>query len=150
MVYFNQERAEVKRVAGYVLLAIAFVINIPLQAGIALYGLVYAIRAFIDGSILTGVIAISITAVFVAAAHFAVRLVLTPLNGLVASLLSKPDVEATCREQWEWQRRQAERGFLDTKRSILDAEVQHIEDSLGGIFSSDVTRSGQKRGRERG
>ena len=72
MVYFNQETVEVKRVAGYTLLVIAFVINIPLQAGIAIYGLVYAIRAFIDGNISTGIIAISIAAVCVVIAHFAV------------------------------------------------------------------------------
>jgi len=146
MVYFNQERAEVKRVAGYVLLAIAFVINIPLQAGIALYGLVYAIRAFIDGSILTGVIAVSITAVCVAIAHFAVRLVLTPLNGRAALLLSRTDVETPSRDQREWQRKQTEKGYFDRRRSVLDAEVQHIKESLGGISSSDVTRNRQERG----
>jgi len=39
----------VKRVAGYILLVIAFVVNIPLQVGISIYGLVYAIRAFLGG-----------------------------------------------------------------------------------------------------
>ncbi len=135
-----------KRVAGYILLVVAFVINIPLQAGIAVYGLVYAILAFIGGNMLTGIIAIPITAVCVAIAHFVVGPVLPPLNGLVAFLLSKTDVEANCREQREWQRRQAEKGYFDRRRSMLDAEVQHIKDSLGGISFSDLTRNGQKRG----
>jgi hypothetical protein len=146
MIYFNRERAEVKRAAGYILLVIAFLINIPLQVGISVYGLVYAVRAFIDGNILIGIVAIPITAVCVAIAHLAIGFVLTPLNGLVASLLSKPDVQTTCREQWEWQRKQAERGSFDGKRSILDADVQHIKDSLGGFSVSDLTGYGQKRG----
>jgi len=146
MVYFNSGRVEVKRVAGYILLVIAFLINIPLKAGIAVYGLVYAIRAFIDGSILTGVIAISIAAVCVAIAHFAVRLVSTPLKARAALLLSRTDVETTSRDQREWQRKQTEKGYFDTRRSVLDAEVQHIKESLGGISSSDVTRNRQERG----
>jgi hypothetical protein len=137
---------EVKGVAGYILLVIAFVINIPLQAGISVYGLVYAIRAFIDGNIYTGIIAISIAAVCVAIAHFAVRLVLTPLRARAALLLSRTDVETTHREQREWQRKQTEKGYFDRRRSILDAEVQHIKESLGGISNSDVTRNRQKRG----
>ena len=145
-VYFNQGMIEVKRVAGYILLVIAFLINIPVQAGIAVYGLVYAIRAFLDGNISTGTIAILLTAACVAIAHFAVRLVLTPLKGRAASLLSKTDVETTHFEQREWQRKQTERGYFDRRRSILDAEVDHIKDSLGGISSSDVTRNRQKRG----
>lgn len=119
-----------KRVAGYILLVVAFVINIPLQVGIAVYGLVYVIRAFMDGNVLIGIIAIPITAVCVAIAHFAVGLVLTPLDSLIAFLLDKTDVETTSREKWEWQRKQAEKGYLDRKRSILDAEVEHIKDSL--------------------
>jgi len=130
----------VKRVAGYILLVIAFVINIPLQAGIAIYGLVYAIRAFVDGRILMGTIAISIAAVCVVIAHFAVRLVLTPLRAGAALLLSKTDVETTHREQWEWRRKQTEKGYFDRRRSILDAEVQHIKESVG-IPGSDLTRN---------
>lgn len=119
-----------KRLAGYILSVIALVMDIPLQVGIAVYGLVYAIRAFIDGNILIGMIAIPITAVCVAIAHFVVGRVLTPLNGLIALLLSKPDVETTSREQWEWQRKQAEKGYLDRRRSINDADIEHIKDSL--------------------
>ena len=132
-----------KGVAGYILLVIAFVINIPLQAGISVYGLVYAIRAFIDGNIYTGIIAISIAAVCVAIAHFAVRLVLTPLRARAALLLSKTDVETAHREQWEWQRKQTEKGYFDRRRSILDAEVQHIKESVG-IPGSDLRRNRQK------
>ncbi len=146
MVYFNPEGVEVKRIAGYILLAITFVINIPLQAGIAVYGLVYAIRAFIGGNILTGLVAILIAAVCVAIAHFAVRIVLTPLNGRAALLLSGTDVETTSRDQREWRRKQTEKGYFDRRRSVLDAEVQHIKESLGGISSSDVTRNRQERG----
>ena len=135
-----------KRVAGYILLVIAFVINIPLQIGISVYGLIYVIRAFIEGSILVGIIAIPITAICVAIAHFLVGLILTPLNGLIASLLSKTDVETTSRDEREWQRRQAERGYRDRKRSIGDAEIEHIKDSLGVFPSSDLTRNRQKRG----
>ncbi len=83
-----------------------------------------------DGNILIGIIAIPITAVCVAIAHFAVGRVLTPLNSLIALLLSKPDVETTSREQWEWQRKQAEKGYLDRRRSINDADIEHIKDSL--------------------
>ncbi len=145
MVYFNQETVEVKRVAGYVLLVIAFVVNIPLQAGISVYGLAYAIRAFIDGNILTGTIAISIAAVCVAITHFAVRPVLTSLNGRAALLLSKTDVEPTSRDQREWERKQTEKGYFDRRRSILDAEAQHIKESLG-IPGDDLTRNRQQRG----
>ena len=145
MVYFNPERVEVKRVAGYVLLIVSFLINIPLQVGISIYGLVYTIRAFVDGDILTGMIAISVAAVCVAIARLAVGLMLTPLNDLSASLLSKTDIETTCREQWEWQRKQTEKGNTDKKRSILDADVQHIKDSLGGILVGDLARDGQRR-----
>lgn len=145
MVYFNPERLEVKRVAGYILLAIAFVINIPLKAGIAVYGLVYAIRTFIDGNILIGIVGILIAAVCVAIAHFAVRLVLTRLNDRAALLLSKTDVQTTSRDQREWQRKQAEKGYFDGKRSVLDAEAQHIKESLG-IGGIDLTRNRQKRG----
>ena len=133
-----------KRVAGYVLLVIAFVVNIPLQAGIAVYGLVYAIRAFVGGNILTGIVAILIAAVCVALAHFAVRLVLTPLNGRAALLLSRTDVETTSRDQWEWQRKQTEKGYFDRRRSVLDAEVQHIKESLG-VPGDDLTRNRQER-----
>jgi hypothetical protein len=136
----------VKRVAGYILLVIAFVINIPLQVGISAYGLVYVIRAFIDGSILRGIIAIAIAVVCVTIAHLAVGFVLTPLNGLIAFLLSETDAETTPRDEREWQRRQAEKGYFDGKRSILDAEVGHIKDSLGVFPSSDLTRNRQKRG----
>jgi len=59
-----------------------------------------------------------------------VGFLLTPLNGLIAFLLSKTDVEITSREHWEWQRKQTEKGYLDRKRSIGDAEVEHIKDSL--------------------
>jgi hypothetical protein len=143
-VYFNRERAEVKRVAGYILLVIAFAINIPLQAGIGVYGLVYVIRAFVDGNILTGIIAIPVTAVCVAIAHFVAGLVLTHLNGLVASLLGKTDVETTSRDQREWERKRVEKGYHDGKRSILDAEVRHVKDSLGGMSVSDLARNRQK------
>jgi len=145
-VYFNRERAEVKRVAGYILLVIAFLINIPLQAGIGVYGLVYVIRAFVDGNISTGIIAIPITAVCVAIAHFVAGRVLTHLNGLVASLLGKTDVETTSRDQREWERKRVEKGYHDGKRSILDTEVQHVKDSLGVFPSSGLTRNRQKRG----
>ena len=143
MVYCNQETVQVKRVAGYILLVIAFVVNIPLQAGIAILGLVYAIRAFVDGGILTGTIAISIAAVCVVIAHFAVRLVLMPLKGRAALLLSNTNGETAHREQWEWQRKQTEKGYFDGRRSILDAEVQHIKESVG-IPGSDLTRRRQK------
>jgi len=59
-----------------------------------------------------------------------VDLVWTPLNGLIAFLLSKTNIETTSLEQWEWQRKQAEKGYLDRKRSISDAEIEHIKDSL--------------------
>ena len=134
-----------KRVAGYILLVVSFLINIPLQVGISIYGLVYAIQAFVGGDILAGAIAISIAAVCVAIARLAVGLMLTPLNGLSASLLSKTDIETTCREQREWQRKQTEKGNTDRKRSILDADVQHIKDSLGGILVSDLARDGRRR-----
>jgi hypothetical protein len=136
---------EVKRVAGYVLLAIAFVVNIPLQVSISVYGLIYAIRAFVDSDILTAVVAILIAAVCVAIAHSGVSLVLKPLKSQAARLLSKTDVEATHRDQREWQRKQAEKGSPDRRRSILDAEVQHIRDSLGDISGSDLTGNRQKR-----
>jgi hypothetical protein len=120
----------VKRVAGYILLVIVFVINIPLQVGISAYGLVYVIRAFVDGNILIGIVAIPLTALCAAIAHLVAGLVLTPLNGLVASLLSKTDVGTTSRDEREWRRKQAERGYTDRKRSITDAETEHIKDSL--------------------
>jgi len=135
----------VKRVAGYILSVIAFVINIPLQVGISVYGLVYVIRAFMDGNILIGIIAIPITAVCVAIAHFVIGLALTPLNGLIAFLLSKTDVGTASRDEREWQRKQAEKGYSDRRRSILDAEAQHIKESLGS-GGDDPTRKRQKRG----
>ena len=135
-----------KRVVGYILLVIAFLINIPLQVGISVYGLVYVIRAFADRNILIGIIAVAVTAVCVAIAHLVVGLLLTPLKGRTAFLLSKTDVKTTSRDQREWQRRQAEKGYFDGKRSILDAEVDHIKDSLGAFPSSDLTRNRQKRG----
>ena len=134
------------RIAGYILLAIAFVLNIPLQIGISIYGLIYAIRAFIDGNILIGIIAILITAVCVVIAHFVVGLVAVPLNVTSAFLLGKTGVETTSHDEREWQRKQAEKGYFDGKRSILDAEVQHIKDSLGGISSSEHARNREKRG----
>ena len=134
------------RIAGSILLAIAFVLNIPLQIGISIYGLIYAIRAFIDGNILLGIIAILITAVCVVIAHFVVGLVAVPLNVTSAFLLGKTGVETTSRDEWEWQRKQTEKGYFDGKRSILDAEVQHIKDSLGGISSSEHARNREKRG----
>ena len=146
MVYFKQERVEVKRVAGYTLLVIAFLINIPLQAGIGVYGLVYVIRAFVDGNILTGIIAIVVTAVCVAIAHLVAGLVSTRLNGLVASLSGKADVETTSRDQREWERKRVEKGYHEGRRSLLDADAQHIKDSLGAFPSSDLTRNRQKRG----
>lgn len=87
-----------KRVAGYILLVIAFVINIPLQIGISVYGLIYVIRAFIDGSILTGIIAIPIAAICVGIAHLLAGLILAPLNILILVLLGKTDVESQERE----------------------------------------------------
>ena len=87
-----------KRVAGYILLVIAFVINIPLQIGISVYGLIYVIRAFIDGSILTGIIAIPIAAICVGIAHLLAGLILAPLNGLIMLLLGKVDIEPQERE----------------------------------------------------
>ena len=121
-----------RRVAGYILLVVAFTINIPLKVGISVYGLVYVVRAFVDGNILIGIIAIPITAVCLAVAHFVVGLVLTPLNSLVAFLLSKTDVETISRDEREWWRKQAERGCPDRRRSITDAETQHIKESLQG------------------
>ena len=135
-----------KRVAGYILLAITFLINIPLQASIGVYGLVYVIRAFVDGNILVGIIAIAVTAVCVAVAHFVADHVLTHLNGLVALLLGKADVEINSRDQREWERKRVEKGYRDGGRSILDAEVDHIKDSLGVFPSSDLARNRQKRG----
>ena len=70
------------------------------------------------------------------------------VNRLIAFLLSKTDAKTTSRDQREWQRKQAEEGNFDRERSLLDAEVQHIKDSLGGIFVSDLTRNGQRRGLE--
>lgn len=144
-VYFNRERAEVKRVAGYILLVTAFLINIPLKAGITAYGLVNAIRAFVDGNISTGIIAVAVTVICVAIAHFVVGRVLRPLNGLVSSLLGKTDVETISRDEREWRRKQAEKGYSEGKRSILDAEAQHIRDSLGDSSSTGPTTNRQKR-----
>ena len=134
-----------KRVAGYILLVTAFLINIPLKAGITAYGLVYAIRAFVDGNISTGIIAVAVTVICVAIAHFVVGLVLTHLNGIVASLLGRTDVETTSRDQREWERKRVEKGYHDGKRSLLDADAQHVKDSLGAFPSSDLTRNRQKR-----
>lgn len=145
VVYFNQERIEVRRVRGHTLLAIAFLINIPLQAGISVYGLVYAIRAFIDGGISAGILDIPVTIACVAIAHFAVGLVLAPLNDRAAFLLNRTDVETTGSEQAEWERRQIERGYVDRRRSLLDVEVQHIKDSIG-ISGDDLAGSRRRRG----
>jgi hypothetical protein len=142
----NPAYRKLKRVAGYILLTIAFVINIPLQIGISVYGLIYAIRAFIDGNILTAIIAILIAAVCMVVAHFVRGLVLMPLERRAACLLGKTDIETISRDEREWQRKQTEKGYFEGKRSILDAEVQHIKDSCGGIFSSDHARNRQKRG----
>ena len=127
-------------------MAIAFIINIPLQIGISVYGLIYAIRAFIDGSILTGIIALIIAAVCMVIVRFVGGLLLIPLEGEAASLLGKTDIETTCRDEREWQRKQTEKGYFDGKRSILDAEVQHIRDSSGDIVGTDHARNRQKRG----
>jgi hypothetical protein len=148
VVYFNQERVEVKRVAGYILRAIAFAINIPLQAGISVCGLVYAIRAFIDGDISAGILDIPLTVACVAIAHLAVGPVLTPLNGRAAYLLNRTDVETTRSEQSGWERKQAENGYVGRRRSLLDAEVQHIKDSIG-ISGDDLAGSRRKRGGDR-
>jgi hypothetical protein len=145
MVYFNPERVEVKRAAGHVLLVFAFLINIPLQAGIAVYGLVYVVRAFINGDVLIGILAIPLTAACVAIAHFAVGPALRLLNLRAVSLLSKTDVETTCPDQREWRRKQAEKGYFDRRRSILDAEAQHIKESLG-IPGDDLARNRRQRG----
>jgi hypothetical protein len=145
MVYFNPERVEVKRAAGHVLLVFAFLINIPLQAGIAVYGLVYAIRASVDGNTITGILAIPLAAACVAVAHFAVGPALRLLNSRAASLLGKVNVETTCPDQREWRRKQAEKGYFDRRRSILDAEAQHIKESLG-IPGDDLARNRRQRG----
>ena len=125
-----------KRVAGYILLVIAFVINIPLQIGISVYGLIYVIRAFIEGSILVGIIAIPITAICVAIAHFLVGLILTPLNGLIAFLLSKTDVETGSHAEWERQRKQAEKEYLDREQAKSQAESEHAKAQLRKIYVS--------------
>lgn len=125
-----------KRAAGHILLVVAFVINIPLQIGISVYGLVYVIRAFIDGSILIGIIAIPITAVCVAVAHFVVGLIFTPLNGLIALLLSKTDVETASRAEWERERKQAEKEYLDGEQAKSHAEIEHARAQLRKIYVS--------------
>jgi len=120
-----------KRVAGRILSVVAFLINIPLKVGIAIYGLVYVIGAFVAGNTVEGILGIPLLIACVAIAHFAGALVRTLLNDRIAVLLSNTDAGITSREQWEWERRQAERGYFDGRRSLLDAEVQHIKESLG-------------------
>ena len=129
-----------KRVAGHLLSGVAFVINIPLKVGIAVYGLAYVIGDFVEGNTITGILSIPLVVACVAIAHFAGALVLTPLNDRIALLLGNSDVEMTYREQWEWERKQGEKGYFEERRSVLDAEVQHIKESLG-VPGSEPSRT---------
>ena len=78
-----------KRAVGYFLLTIGFLINWPLQIGISIYGIYFIVRAFLDGSILIGIIALILTPFLVGITHFIVGLILLPLNGLGMVLIGK-------------------------------------------------------------
>jgi cytochrome c-type biogenesis protein CcmE len=133
----------VKRVASRILLVIAFVINIPLKVGIAIYGLVPIIGAFVAGDAIAGIFDIALVVACIAIVHFAGALVLTPLNDRIALLLGNTDVEMTCRDQREWERKQVGKGYFDGRRSVLDAEVQHIKESLG-VPGNEPARTRQR------
>jgi len=125
-----------KRIAGYILLAIGILINWPLQIAIGVYGIVYIVRAFMEGSILAGIIAIPVTGICVGIAHFLVNLVLAPLNILIATLLNKTITETASYEELEQQRKQAEREYLDREQVRTQAEFEHSKAQLQKIYIS--------------
>jgi len=61
---------------------------------------------------------------------------LTPLNGLIAFLLSKTDVETASHAEWERQRKQAEKEYLDREQAKSQAESEHAKAQLRKIYVS--------------
>jgi len=125
----------VKRIAGYILLVIGILINWPLQIGIAIYGIVYIIRAFMEGSILLGIIAILVMGICVAIVRFLVGLIVAPLNVLILFLLSKTITETASHEESEQERKQAINLVLHPE-DFGRAEIEYAKGQLRKIYVS--------------
>jgi len=68
------------------LIALGSVLGGIVYAGIAIYGIYYMVRAFIDGSILIGIITIPVTLLCIGIAHLIVGVISMPFIALLYKL----------------------------------------------------------------
>lgn len=78
-----------KKIVGYILVGLGFLILWPIRIGLPLFALGYIIFMFLNQGILAGLLSILIAGVVVGLIEFAIGLVTTPLAVLAAVLLEK-------------------------------------------------------------
>ncbi len=97
-----------KRLIGYLLLGLGFIMFWPLEVVIVLSGLAYIIRTFLDAGVVAGLISIPIVGVILGVISYVIFAIKFPLAALAAALLEKKrpqseyeEILETRRKEWE-------------------------------------------------
>jgi hypothetical protein len=117
-----------KRLFGYFLMGLGWLIFWPVQIGVAVYGIYYIVTAFINAGVIAGLISIPVTGICLAVFYLLVHVIATPYSALVSSLLG---TEKRQRELWERQRKEQEAEMLADEHLKGDSERRKALSKLG-------------------
>jgi len=117
-----------KRLFGYFLMGLGWLIFWPVQIGVAVYGIYYIVTAFINAGVKAGFVSILITGVCLTVFYILVHFSAIPYSVLVSSLLG---TEKRQRELWERQRKEQEAEMLANERLKGNSERRNALSKLG-------------------
>lgn len=118
-----------RRSLGYLLMGLGFLIFWPVQIGIALYGLFYVVKAFMDAGIVAGLISIPIAGVSLGIIYFIIHIVAIPYMSLTSLLLGKEKTTAVNQQE-------INELAMEADRKKYEAEE---DKSLRQMLSEDMT-----------
>lgn len=117
-----------KKLAGYVLMVLGFLIFWPLQIGLSLYGLFYIVTVFLDAGVIIGLLVIPLIGVGLGLIHLAISAVSMPIAHLTAVLLQnkkgKVKWERELEEIWNNYDRQLATDDMN-KRAEIEWRINH-------------------------
>ena len=112
-----------KKLLGYLLMGLGFLILWPVRIGLVLYGLFYIVTTFVDAGVVAGLISIPIVVVILGVVHLIFFALTMPYTALVAFLLEekKPNEYERIRDSYEEEWRLAS----PEKRAELEWRNRH-------------------------
>ena len=117
-----------KKVIGYFLMGLGWLIFWPAQIGVAIYGIYYIVKTFINAGVIAGLVGILITGICLTVFYLLVHFIAIPYSILVSSLLG---TEKRQRELRERQRKEQEAEMLGAEHLAWHSETRKALSKLG-------------------